>query len=124
MVEGCPSIRVMAYGIEGVSISLDCAFPSDLRLAFRPCRGHDFRALFAAGIELFHQALVAVAITYGDPAFYGKVGFLPLDEDTAASPLPLSFPAGWIGQSLTNEPLHPLKGDSICITALNEPAIW
>ena len=67
---------------------------------------------------------VAVAITYGDPAFYGKVGFLPLDDETAASPLPLSFPVGWIGQSLTGEPLNPLKGKCTCVAALNDPAIW
>ncbi|MEL7273126.1 MAG: N-acetyltransferase [Pseudomonadota bacterium] len=67
---------------------------------------------------------VSVAITYGDPAFYGKVGFLPLDQKTAASPLPLSFPEGWIGQSLTDQPLKPLAGNCRCVTALNDPSIW
>lgn len=67
---------------------------------------------------------VAVAITYGDPAFYGKVGFLPLDEASAAPPLPLSCPMGWIGQSLTGEPLRPLQGKCMCVAALNDPAIW
>lgn len=67
---------------------------------------------------------VDVAITYGDPAFYGKVGFMRIDEETAAAPLPMSFPEGWIGQSLTDEPLKALKGKCTCVAALNDPAIW
>jgi putative acetyltransferase len=82
------------------------------------------QALLTHALRVLRDNGVAVAITYGDPAFYGKVGFLPLDQDTAASPLPLSFPMGWIGQSLTDQPLHPLKGNCTCVTALNDPAIW
>lgn len=82
------------------------------------------QALLNHALAVLRDDGVAVAITYGDPAFYGKVGFLPLDEDTAASPLPLSFPVGWIGQSLTGEPLDPLKGKCTCVTALNNPTIW
>ncbi|MEW9919505.1 GNAT family N-acetyltransferase [Marimonas sp. MJW-29] len=82
------------------------------------------QALLKYALAVLRDNGVDVAITYGDPAFYGKVGFLPLDEDTAAAPLPLSFPEGWIGQSLTDEPLIPLKGNCTCVAALNEPAIW
>jgi len=82
------------------------------------------QALLTHALRALRDDDIDVAITYGDPAFYGKVGFLPLDQDTAASPLPLSFPVGWIGQSLTDEPLHPLKGNCTCVTALNDPAIW
>lgn len=82
------------------------------------------QALLTHALPVLRDDGVAVAITYGDPAFYGKVGFSPLDQDTAASPLPLSFPVGWIGQSLTDAPLHPLKGNCTCVPALNDPAIW
>lgn len=77
---------------------------------------HALTALRAAGVD--------VAITYGDPAFYGKVGFRPLAAQTAAPPQPLSQPHGWIGQSLTAPTLDPLRGPSTCAAALNDPALW
>lgn len=77
---------------------------------------HALSALRAAGVD--------VAITYGDPAFYGKVGFRPMTTDFARPPLPLSQPIGWIGQSLTDATLTPLQGPSTCVAALNDPALW
>lgn len=67
---------------------------------------------------------VDIAVTYGDPAFYGKVGFAPLSEALAPPPVPLSFPEGWIGQSLTDAPMTPMKGPCRCVDALADPAIW
>jgi predicted N-acetyltransferase YhbS len=77
---------------------------------------HALTALGAAGVD--------VAITYGDPAFYGRVGFRPLAEGTAPPPLPLSRPEGWIGQSLTGAALTPLRGRASCAAALDDPAFW
>ncbi|WP_297340602.1 N-acetyltransferase [Pseudophaeobacter sp.] len=77
---------------------------------------HALTALRAGGVD--------VVITYGDPAFYGKVGFMALREADAASPLPLSFPEGWIGQSLNGAPLQPLQGNCTCVPALRDPGIW
>ena len=65
-----------------------------------------------------------VAVTYGDPAFYGKVGFAPITEDQVRPPCTLSFPHGWLGQSLTGRPLAPLKGPSRCVAALDKPEYW
>jgi putative acetyltransferase len=33
-------------------------------------------------------------MTYGDPAYYGKVGFLPVAEHVVPAPFPLSMPIG------------------------------
>ncbi|MBZ8117774.1 N-acetyltransferase [Roseovarius sp. LXJ103] len=82
------------------------------------------QALLTNALSALRDNAVEVALTYGAPRFYAKVGFRPLDEAAAAPPLPLSFPEGWVGQSLTDEPLHPLQGNSTCVTALNDPAIW
>ncbi|MFY0618594.1 GNAT family N-acetyltransferase [Shimia sp.] len=83
------------------------------------------------GQALIKHALVSlrtkgvdVALTYGDPAFYGKVGFQPITEDIAPAPHPLSFPHGWMGQSLTDAPLTRLTGAPDCVTALNDPQVW
>ena len=82
------------------------------------------QALITRALAALREAGVDVAITYGDPAFYRKVGFLPLTEAIAPSPLPLSHPSGWIGQSLTDAALKPLLGTCTCVAALNDPAIW
>lgn len=77
---------------------------------------HALSALRAAGVD--------VVMTYGDPAFYGKVGFRPIAPEIAPPPLPLSQPEGWIGQSLTGPGFAPLQGRATCAAALNDPAFW
>ncbi len=67
---------------------------------------------------------VSVAVTYGDPNYYSKVGFRPMTEDFARAPLKLSFPHGWLGQSLTAEDLTPLQGTARCVDALNQHDLW
>lgn len=76
------------------------------------------------GLDALRSRGVDVAITYGDPNYYGKVGFAPITEEIAKAPLPLSQPEGWLGQSLTNAPLDPLVGPSRCVEAINSPDYW
>jgi len=73
--------------------------------------------------ELRHKG-IDVALTYGDPAYYGKVGFAPITEAMARAPFQLQMPQRWLGQSLTDRPLAPLKGPSRCVEALNAPEYW
>lgn len=82
------------------------------------------QALLTQALNALRAQGVAVAITYGDPAYYAQVGFAPLSEADAAAPLPLSHPEGWIGQSLSEAALAPLKGPSTCVKALDNPAYW
>lgn len=77
---------------------------------------HGLAALRAEGVEL--------AMTYGDPAFYGRVGFQPVTPATVPPPFPLSQPVGWIGQSLTDADLPILPGPSRPVDALNDPTLW
>lgn len=77
---------------------------------------HALKALRSEGAE--------VAITYGDPNYYRRVGFKPINEDQARAPLPLSFPHGWIGQSLTDDEMPTLLGKPTCVPALNRADIW
>ncbi|MGB0960907.1 MAG: GNAT family N-acetyltransferase [Halocynthiibacter sp.] len=77
---------------------------------------HGLAALKAEGVD--------VVLTYGDPAYYQKVGFGVITEEIAKAPLPLSMPEGWLGQSLTGDALRPLRGSSTCVAALNFPALW
>ena len=82
------------------------------------------RELLRHALGALREAGVDIAVTYGDPAFYGQVGFRPLTEEIAPPPLPLSQPEGWIGQSLTGAALTPLRGPCTCVTALDVPALW
>ena len=67
---------------------------------------------------------VDILITYDDPNYYEKIGFLPVTEQVAPPPFPLSMPIGWIGQSLHGSEMPPLQGSCTCVSALNNPAIW
>lgn len=80
--------------------------------------------LIAHGLNVLRADGIQVAITYGNPDFYGRVGFAPMSTEFAAAPHALQFPHGWIGQSLTDAPLTPLRGQSRCASALNDPALW
>src|SRR5690606_4145733 len=64
------------------------------------------KALIKHGLnELANQGAL-VAVTYGDPSYYENVGFKPLSENVLKAPLDLSMPHGWLGQSLTEEPIQ------------------
>lgn len=82
------------------------------------------QALLRHGLAEMRGRGADVAITYGDPAYYGKVGFSPIGEDMAAAPQPLQQPEGWLAQSLTGRPLDPLKGRARCVPAFDDPAYW
>jgi putative acetyltransferase len=76
------------------------------------------------GLDKLRAEGVDAVLTYGDPNYYHRVGFDPIDEALAAAPLPLQYPEGWLGQSLTKQTLLPLQGQSRCVQALNDPALW
>jgi putative acetyltransferase len=80
--------------------------------------------LLAYGLRELRRAGVDIAMTYGDPNYYAKVGFTPVSEADAAAPYELNHPEGWLGQSLTESPMTPLKGPSRCVAALNDPVYW
>lgn len=82
------------------------------------------QGLLTYALSDLRQSGVDVALTYGDVRFYAKVGFCQIPATTAHPPLPLSFPQGWLGQSLTDRPLDPLQGPAGCVAPLDDPAFW
>jgi predicted N-acetyltransferase YhbS len=82
------------------------------------------QALIAQGLDRLRAEGVDIAMTYGAPAFYGKVGFRPVTGDMASPPFPLTQPHGWLAQPLSGQPLTPLQGPSRCAPALSDPAFW
>jgi len=82
------------------------------------------QALITHGLEKLTEKGVDIVVTYGDPAFYSKVGFQSLSTETIPPPFDLSQPDGWLGQSLTEAPLAPLPGPCSCVAAFDDPAYW
>lgn len=82
------------------------------------------QALIRHALNALRDEGVEVAITYGDPNYYDRVGFSALTQEQAKPPLPLSFPHGWIGQSLIGSQMRDLQGPSRCVPALDRADIW
>ena len=76
------------------------------------------------GIEQLKKKSVKLIVTYGDPAFYSKVGFIQIDKQTIKPPFVLSQPEGWMAQSLDNDKIIPIRGNTLCVKAFNYPELW
>lgn len=80
--------------------------------------------LLKHGLNEIRKSGVDVAVTYGNPDYYSKVGFKQVTEQEIQAPLRLQFPQGWQAQPLTSEKLAPFAGPSRCVDALNNPDYW
>ncbi len=139
LMETTPSDDMMVWSAYEAGSLLGCIFltrmtyPEDERVVFilspvavgteHQRRGVG-QALIRAGLEDLREKGVDVVLTYGDPTYYAKVGFAQIKEDWAKAPLDLSFPEGWLGQSLSRKGNAPLRGSSLCVPALNKPELW
>lgn len=82
------------------------------------------QALIRFGLQELKSRPATIAVTYGDPAFYSKAGFKALSEDVIQAPLPLSMPEGWLGQSLSEEPIPLLSSRPACVQEFDNPDYW
>lgn len=80
--------------------------------------------LIRHGVDALRNEGVDIAVTYGDPNFYGQVGFAPVTENDVPAPHVLQHPHGWLAQSLTKAPIMPLTGPAYCVDAFNDPDLW
>ena len=82
------------------------------------------QALISYGLNELKKRSVNVAVTYGDPNYYSKVGFQELSENLIQAPLKLSMPFGWLGQSLSGEPIPTINERPVCVKEFNDPVYW
>jgi len=80
--------------------------------------------LIRFGLDALSSDGVDLALTYGDPGFYCKVGFQVITETVISAPLTLQHPEGWLVQSLKGGEIQTIKGKSLCVEALNKPEYW
>ncbi|RLC10686.1 MAG: GNAT family N-acetyltransferase [Deltaproteobacteria bacterium] len=89
------------------------------------CQGKGIgQKLINFGINQLKENGVRIVFTYGDHNFYSKVGFKLITEKIAKAPLKLTYPEGWLAQSLVSDEIEPIGGDSSCVEAFNKPEIW
>lgn len=80
--------------------------------------------LISWGIDRLRKEGVHLAVTYGDPGFYSRVGFEAMAQDEVPAPFPLQHPEGWLGQTLTDARFAPIKGPARCVAAFDDPVLW
>ncbi|WP_434355071.1 N-acetyltransferase [Parasalinivibrio latis] len=80
--------------------------------------------LIQFGLEALKEEGVELAFTYGDPDYYSRVGFQQISEEVAKAPLVLSYPHGWLCQTLSGAEITAIPGESYCVSALNKQAYW
>ena len=71
-----------------------------------------------------HEQGADIVLTYGDPAFYGRVGFQQIPETEVPAPFPLHYPEGWLGQHLHAGKIGPWHEPCRCNSAFNDPQFW
>ena len=76
------------------------------------------------GIQELKNLGVELVFTYGDPSFYLKVGFVKIGEDVVKAPKKLTYPEGWLAQSLNNGGITSEVGVAKCVGALNKQVYW
>jgi len=80
--------------------------------------------LIEFGLEHLKAQGVDFVITYGDPNFYTKAGFQPISEAIVQAPYKLTYPEGWLAQSLGGESIDALEGVCQCVKALRNQVYW
>ncbi len=75
-------------------------------------------------IDSLKENQIELLFTYGDPKFYCKVGFLVIKESIIKAPLKLTYPEGWLCQSLVDDKIKAIYGNSHCVTALQKQQYW
>ena len=82
------------------------------------------QALIEFGLGELKHVGVRFVVTYGDPAFYSKVGFRHISDEAVRPPFQLSQPEGWLGLSLTGSPIQDFAGSCACVPAFRDAAYW
>jgi len=85
---------------------------------------YGLQQLIRYGLQQLKTEGAQTIFTYGDPAFYGKVGFAQTAQTIAKAPFPLSQLEGWLGLSLDAGEIEGALGNSRCVTAFNNAAYW
>lgn len=79
-------------------------------------------ALIRAGLQRLRGTPVTCVFVLGDPAYYGRFGFLPKADVTPPYPLPAEWRGAWQSLRLRDGPVRP--GMLTVPPPWREPALW
>jgi predicted N-acetyltransferase YhbS len=79
--------------------------------------------LILHGLESMKARGADLVFTYGDPAYYTKVGFRQISVDFIEAPYSLTWPEGWMAQSLQGNEMPSVKV-SRCVEAFRDESYW
>ena len=83
-------------------------------------------ALIKAGLQHLRDDSCDLVFVLGDPAYYGRFGFQPeaVSRFPTPHPIPDLYRAGWMVQTLTDQPVETWQGQLSCADALDKPEYW
>ena len=119
-LEGCIIFTRLTYGSSKQNVFV----MGPVAVASNAQRQGIGQKLIEYGLKQLQAEGVDVAVTYGDPGYYTKSGFVLVSEDQLPAPYNLQYPEGWLAQSLTKEPLPHLDGPCQCVKAYQSPQYW
>ena len=76
-----------------------------------------------AGLRLLEDSGVNLVLVLGDPAYYGRLGFLPESVVEPPFPLPPEWHGAWQSQYL-GQPTTPYAGRLSVPSQWLQPALW
>ncbi|WP_394138971.1 GNAT family N-acetyltransferase [Vibrio chagasii] len=76
------------------------------------------------GLQTLKEQGVELTVTYGDPSYYSRVGFEQITVEQIPAPFNLSYPHGWIAQSLIGGEIKVASEQSSCVEALAHAQYW
>lgn len=81
-------------------------------------------SLIRSGIEMLTEDGAGVLLVYGDPNYYGRLGFREEVGHAFIPPYQLEYPFGWTGMMLNGNclPEEPIKFE--CVAALSKSVLW
>jgi predicted N-acetyltransferase YhbS len=82
------------------------------------------QTLINFGLEYAKTQHIDLVLTYGDIAFYKKVGFAHISESVIPAPFTLSYPDGWLAQHIKGENIKKITTKPRCVAALQHQNYW
>lgn len=82
--------------------------------------------LIREGLTRLSNADVGLVFVLGDPAYYGRFGFVPATDRglVAPHPIPAEHPDAWRVHELTPGLLGQVRGNVECARTLSRPEYW
>ena len=80
--------------------------------------------LMKSGIGMLIKEAVGVLLVYGDPDYYGRLGFEEEIERFFVPSYPLKYSFGWTGMKLNLTVIPNTSVKFECVAALSKPDLW